>query len=212
MSLVLCENFVLHTNHGPMFNPLSFEVNSGKILGLVGPNGVGKSLLLNCFLRGYALKPFHSTGNLKTLNHHTSGSTFFLPQLQAPDIHMPYRLEEVASFHGKFPENFSWFDKKMASRSWNEASGGERMRALLARAFASKAKLLLLDEPFNHLDGCAVADVRNAMQDYVIKAPFDRGIIFVSHLENDIQKNYPLSELNFPTLKITSASHITEHT
>jgi ATPase subunit of ABC transporter with duplicated ATPase domains len=42
--------------------------------------------------------------------------------------------------------------REILSRPWNSASGGERQRALLTRIFLSGAKVLVLDEPFNHLD------------------------------------------------------------
>ena len=203
MSFVTCENFVLISPDGPMFEPISFCLKEGEILGLVGPNGVGKSLLLNCVATGAAPEPFRWAGKLDTLGRRSGDNTFFLPQLHAPDVHMPYQLGEIASFDGKLSMGLSWFDKKIASRPWNKASGGERMRALLARAFASQAQLLLLDEPFNHLDAYSVSSVRDAMRAYVNVIP-SRSIIFVSHLENNSRKNDACAETDFQTVEVIS--------
>ena len=77
------------------------------------------------------------------------------------------------------------------------------MRALLARAFASQAQLLLLDEPFNHLDAYSVSSVRDAMRAYVNVIP-SRSIIFVSHLENNSRKNDACAETDFQTVEVIS--------
>jgi macrolide transport system ATP-binding/permease protein len=205
MNFVFCENFVLHGPKGPLFEPLSFSLNGGNILGLVGPNGIGKSLLLKCLATGVAPHPFRWTGSLKTLGKSSGNGVFFLPQLQTPEIHMPFQLGEIASFERKLSVTMQWFDKKTFSKPWNKASGGEKMQALLARAFASEAQLLVLDEPFNHLDLRSMAFVREAMRAYV-ETSLNRSIVFVSHLEHTPRAELHAGYRDFPTLEVVAPS------
>lgn len=115
---------------------LSFEVPAGH-LGLVrGPNGCGKSTLLRVLL---GLHPIVS-GRVSV-----DGRTAFLPQLENSELHLPFRLGDLASAG-------ALLDPSQLSLGWNTASGGERKRALLTRALAKNPKVLLLDEPMNHLD------------------------------------------------------------
>jgi ATPase subunit of ABC transporter with duplicated ATPase domains len=167
----------------------------------MGPNGVGKSLFLKTIALGTAPKPFALSGVLSA-SRGDSRETFYLPQLQVPEIHLPYRLGEIAHFDAGAV--FPWFDERMAQRAWNLASGGERMRALLARALASEASLLLLDEPFNHLDAATAEAVRATFRAET-NGPKRRAFLLVSHAEG---RSDPTAreELGFPVLLLSRPS------
>lgn len=154
------------------------NINAGIIFHIQGTNGIGKSTLIKTLAR--ELKPHQG----KIRYHFDSNDIFYLPQHQSPDLHCPISLKEVAELdltHGSSQSvaGFDWFNRSLHSRTWNNASGGERMRALLARALLSARTVLLLDEPFNHLDEETHAKVLESFEHYVRDKR--RVIVVVSH-------------------------------
>ncbi len=135
-----------------LISDLSFSLKGGQVLALQGSNGVGKSTLLKLCL---GLHPTLS-GSLK--NSFLPHDFEFLPQMQNITIHLPLTLEDV--IRAALPRGLSktviqskgLLHEGDLQKEWNCASGGERQKALLTRTFLSPKSLLVLDEPFNHLD------------------------------------------------------------
>lgn len=147
---------------------VSFSVECGSLSGVVGPNGGGKSTLLKSVVglvnldAGRVLvhgKP--STDMRKQIG--------FVPQLEQVDWNFPVTVWDVAMmgltpkrglFRGHSRANREAAAEALATvglsdlrrRGIGELSGGQRRRALLARAIASAPSVLLLDEPMNGLD------------------------------------------------------------
>lgn len=204
-----CEGATIVGPRGALFKPVTFQLAAGEVVCLVGPNGVGKSLFLRALSRSPLPRGFRLEGSAR-IGTRGVGGVFHLPQLQVPEIHLPYRLGEIANLDGHADERFAWFDRQVASRAWNVASGGERMRALLARAFASRATLLLLDEPFNHLDTHAARAVRETMR-VEAGGPLARNVVFVSHaeaLEGVVPGGARLLEIRPPDARQEGTAHV----
>ncbi len=157
------ENAVVHQ--------LSLEAHPGEVLGLIGPNGVGKSTLLRTMAR--LLRPAHGKvmlagGDLwHTSPREVARKLAFAPQ--ASGEHWSATVEEIIAL-GRAPHR-GWFlpltvqDNIAAERALNmvglehlrdrvatELSGGEQQRVVLARVLAQEPTVLLLDEPTSHLD------------------------------------------------------------
>jgi iron complex transport system ATP-binding protein len=151
---------------------VSFALRSGTVTGILGPNGSGKSTLLRCLAR--LLPPsagsveFDGTDLFRDLAPRAAARRIALvPQEEAPAHALTVR--EVVEL-GRTPHigRFGWLHRRdriaaghamremdihrAAERLLDELSGGERKRAVVARALAQEAGVLLLDEPTAHLD------------------------------------------------------------
>ncbi|SDO93120.1 ABC transporter ATP-binding protein [Clostridium gasigenes] len=150
---------------------VSFKVNRGENICIVGPNGCGKSTLLKSIanLINYKGNILLDSKEIGGLNRKELATKIAL-MTQSSHIHFPYTVYETvalgryAHLKGVFAtlsendnniivkciENVALLDLK--NKLINELSGGQLQRVFLARAFAQDPEVILLDEPTNHLD------------------------------------------------------------
>ncbi|MGW7297037.1 ABC transporter ATP-binding protein, partial [Streptomyces sp. NPDC054829] len=155
----------------PVLHGVDLRAEPGEVLGVVGPNGAGKSTLLRCLYR--ALAPESGTvlvggKDLLAMDPATSARhTAALPQEAEPVSGLRVRRVVVlgrtahlgpwqtpgAQDHWIAEEALARVGASaLADRDIATLSGGERQRVLLARALAQQPRVLVLDEPLNHLD------------------------------------------------------------
>ena len=130
---------------------INVELGKGEILLITGPNGSGKSTLLEVILGRQV--PFDGHVKLDTPRQAIS----YLPQMQDSQTHMPFSLRDALQVSTALNmddeiESLGLLSSKQLNLGWNHASGGEKRRTLLTRIFLQKPELIVLDEPFNHLD------------------------------------------------------------
>ena len=186
-----CQNLTLGYDGKTVMSGLSFTVNAGDYLCIVGENGSGKSTLMKTMLK---LKPPMS-GQIVTgdgLEHNEIG---YLPQQTVVQKDFPASVREVVRSGclnrcGLRPF-YNSSEKQMAEKymeilgiatlakhCYRELSGGQQQRTLLARALCSTRKILLLDEPVAGLDPKAAVE----MYDLIEKLNNDGiTIVMVSH-------------------------------
>jgi zinc transport system ATP-binding protein len=161
----------------PVLKEVSFQVYPGEFIGMIGPNGGGKTTLLKLIL-GF-LKP--SRGTIKVLGE-IAGSSLsssrlaYVPQSVRFDRDFPISVEEVVlsglisrlPWYGRFHtadrnaarESLEKIGlSHLASAPFGTLSGGQAQRVLIARALVSEPELLLLDEPTASVDSRAEADI-----------------------------------------------------
>ena len=191
MSLISCKNVYLSYENNRVIENLSFEVNAGDYLCIVGENGSGKSTLIKAIL---GLKETYS-GHLHFGEGLKKGEIGYLPQQTTAQKDFPASVFEVVLsgcaadkkgiFYSKHHkelarENMKKLDiSDLEKKCFRELSGGQQQRALLARALCATKKLLLLDEPVTGLDPVVTSEfyslIRNINKEYGIT------VIMVSH-------------------------------
>lgn len=154
-----------------LFWDLSFQVNCGEILVILGENGVGKSTLLECliaekepqegevFLCGQPLAQLSTAERARMVTMLRQEHSELFPYSVAEVVmmgrvrHIGLFAQPAAQDRHKVAEVLAFIGiTALAERNFNTLSRGEKQLVLLARAFVQEADVLLLDEPTNHLD------------------------------------------------------------
>ena len=189
--LLECRNVVMGYDGAAVVNSVSFELERGDYLCIVGENGSGKSTLLKGILGLIPLRG-GSVGFSDGLKRTDIG---YLPQQTQAQRDFPATVREVVlsgCLNGSRGPFYSRADRNLANknmeklsvtdiarRSYRELSGGQQQRVLLARALCAAKELLLLDEPVTGLDPVVTAEFYCLIK----KLTLDSGIavIMVSH-------------------------------
>lgn len=165
MSLIKCEDVSLRYKNQPVVDKLTFCINSGDFLCILGENGSGKSTLIRSLLG--LKKP--SFGKIEYGDGLKKRDIGYLPQQTEAQRDFPASsLEVVISgflgkrglipFYSKEQKRKALENLKrlgiddLANHCYRELSGGQQQRVLLARALCASSKLILLDEPTTALD------------------------------------------------------------
>lgn len=142
-------DFVVYRENIPLFAPISFALNRGELLTLQGPNGIGKTSLLEsiCHLQCY-------TGSLKRPEHVLYVGTqhpFEPEETVRQNMHF-WRFLLNPSLHQFRATLKQWGLLPLLEIPFKSLSLGQRQRLNLALISFSNADLWLLDEPFTGLD------------------------------------------------------------
>ncbi len=172
--------------------PLSFSVEPGDYLCVLGENGSGKSTLMRTILG--LQKPV--AGEVRLGDGFLPNQIGYLPQQTAIQKDFPASVMEVvlSGCQGKhfFQPFYTKAQKEMAQKQlqrldalglsrkcYRELSGGQQQRVLLARALCATEKLLLLDEPVSGLDPQATQAMYDRIRD--LNRQQGLAIIMISH-------------------------------
>lgn len=159
---------------------VNFQVKEGEFIGIIGPNGGGKTTLLKLVM-GF-LKP--KQGSITVFNKTPrmgSAQLAYVPQGLRFDRQFPISVIELVlsgrlsrlPWHGQYSQEDQQaaeeaLDKvnllSLQRQSFGTLSGGQAQRALIARALVSHPKLLILDEPTASVDVQAEADIYSILR------------------------------------------------
>ena len=170
-----------YNNNKSVLKDISFDINDGECVVILGPNGVGKSTLINLLIGANKVKigdicfENESIKNIKSKkkaeyiayipqlvegNDLTVLDTVLLGRLPYFKIYPNKNDYEIAN---KYIDKFNLNEIKY--KQTNQISGGERQIVSIVRAFIQESKLVVLDEPTNNLDISAQLRVLNLIKE-----------------------------------------------
>ena len=189
---IQCENITLAYENRTVISNLSFTVNTGDYVCIIGENGTGKSTLMKGLLG--LKKPV--SGSIVLGEGISMNQIGYVPQTTAPQKDFPASVWEVVLSgcrkNRRFLPGFGNAEKQLAleklellgisdlkDKSFRELSGGQRQRVLLARALCAAKKVILLDEPTTGLDPVASEEFYHLL--IRLNRQYQLTVVMVSH-------------------------------
>ncbi|MBA3239009.1 MAG: ABC transporter ATP-binding protein [Parachlamydiaceae bacterium] len=181
VNAVQCENLSFAYEDTLILKDISFSIEPGESVGIIGPNGGGKTTLLKLIM-GF-LKP--TSGKLSLFGLPPSKAIHdvgYVPQAMRFDKQFPISLYELVlsgrlsrlPWYGVYSkEDYEVVNETLdllkltpfQHSAFGNLSGGQAQRALIARALVSQPKLLLLDEPTANVDAKAETEIYTLLKE-----------------------------------------------
>lgn len=183
----------------PVVNGITFDIDEGQIVALLGESGAGKTTLARALVRSL-LPSAHisgriSIGDVDVLNGPSTGLSQISLIPQAPELalnpvmRIGKHVDEVLRVHLPVPEHRRLLTLKhlrmvdlpadIALAYPHQLSGGQRQRAVIAQALASKPVLLIADEPASALDTVIQAELQRRLRQIVSDGKTT--VLFITH-------------------------------
>ena len=170
-SLIIADKLQIKYNDKAIFDKISFDINSGERVAIVGKNGIGKTSLLKLFLK----ENIEFNGTLKIINdikisyvpQHTEELRESLKELALKNNIEESILKAMLSKMG--------FSKEDFNRKMENLSEGQKKKVLIAKSITENANLYIWDEPLNYIDILTRIQIEEAILKY------KPTIIFIEH-------------------------------
>lgn len=174
----------------PVLDGISLEIGHGQIISLLGPSGSGKTTLLNIILglvSADAGSIHYSGENITSIPMKKRGFNIvfqdyaLFPNLNAlENITYSLRNRKIKPASGEADGLIDFLElRPHLGKRIQELSGGQKQRVALARTLMTKPRVLLMDEPFNALDGVIKESIKERVK--AIAREFSLTTIIVTH-------------------------------
>ena len=180
-----------------ILSDISLQIAEGEIYALLGPNGAGKTTLMKCMLSLLTI----TSGSIeifgKNLQEHREEILSQVGSIiETPIFYEDRTAKEILEIHAQYMgKNITELDiisalrmvgLKNTTKKVKEFSLGMRQRLGLARAFLTKPRLLILDEPINGLDPVGIQEIRNLLLS--LSKEYGITILISSHILSEISQ------------------------
>jgi len=231
MTILTGSNVGIQFGERWLYRAVDFKLEQGRVLALIGDNGVGKTTLLRAILGQLTVTSGQLDWQVPTQARQISYVPQYRPDMQA----FPLRISDFVALSfdkGLVP----WLRKaereklqhvladtnltRLARARIDTASGGERQRAYLAQALVQEPNVLILDEATANLDNVAKYELMDVIHDY--QQHHQLSVIMVSH-DLEIIKQYAddyllltpkgsefgtIDQLDMTKLKVGNQEHV----
>lgn len=190
---VVLKNISFSFNKTPLLEKVNLEIEKGDFIGIIGPNGGGKTTLLKLIIG--LLEP--TEGKIRVLGKkpkEVRSSIGYVPQASQLDKNFPITLLELVLLGSLSKNSFSGICSKylkekakyllektelyhLKDRPFGQLSGGEIQRALIARALLSDPEILILDEATSNID----TKGEKKVLELILQNKENKTILMVSH-------------------------------
>lgn len=201
MNVLLFEDVFFSYGSVEVLRGASFEVSTGEIIGVIGPNGGGKTTALKLML-GFLSPKRGKISVIGTAPVSARTSIGYVPQHNANDKDFPISVLEVVltgslsqlNWLGRLPKGEKMRGlallkevglEGLENRPFGDLSGGQAQKVLIARALMCDPKILLLDEPTANVD----AQSEEAIFRYLTSLKGSKTILIVTHNFDAVVKN-----------------------
>ena len=180
-------------------NKISFEVNKNKTLGLLGPNGCGKTTTIGMILGLVSPSEGEILIENKNINKFKRDEILQRFNFASPYVELPKKLtvKQNLEIYGRLygVENLNYRIKEISNdldiknffnKKTGELSSGQKNRVSLAKSLINKPEILLLDEPTASLDPDIGDFIRSYIQDYKSKNKVT--ILLASHNMGEVER------------------------
>ena len=180
-----------------ILSDINLQIAEGEIYGLLGSNGAGKTTLMKCMLSLLTI----TSGSIeifgKDLQEHREEILSQVGSIiETPIFYENCTAKEILEIHAQYMgKNITELDiintlrmvgLKNMTKKVKEFSLGMRQRLGLARAFLTKPRLLILDEPINGLDPVGIQEIRNLLQ--LLSKEHGITILISSHILSEVSQ------------------------
>ena len=199
-TIIEVNNLVKKFKNSLAVNNLNFKINKGTIIGLLGPNGCGKTTTIGMMLG--LIKPTSGTVFVNGQNiENEKNRANILEKMNfiSPYIELPKKLtvEENLKVYGRLygvinlnEKIYSLMEKlnliEFRSKKTGELSSGQKNRVSLAKALINDPEILLLDEPTASLDPDVGDYIRTHIENFAVKK--GTTILLASHNMNEVER------------------------
>ncbi len=182
--VVVAEGLSKRYGDNILFDDVNINIQRGDRIGIIGPNGVGKTTIVRCLLNDLApdsgtvrLGSRLEVGYYRQGHEHLDTSLEVWQYLQSVIIALDGSVQASEQQARNLAGAFLFSDAEQ-DKALGDLSGGERSRAVLAGLVASAKNLLVLDEPSNHLDIPAAERLEQALSP---DGGYDGTLLLISH-------------------------------
>jgi iron complex transport system ATP-binding protein len=231
INMLALESISIRYNSHVVLHDVTFDVQAGEVLALIGPNGVGKSTLIRAISGSVPIVKGSVTSDGRDLLRCPIELRARLVAVVPQAVHLPESFTVLDTVLMGRTAYIGWLGREterdrraaqlamdrtrtleLAERRIGELSGGEQQRVLIARALAQAAKTLLLDEPTAHLDLKHQAGILSLVRDLAKNEGF--AVLIALHDLNlaaqyadrvALLSNGTLAALGTPNTVLTSA-------